>query len=197
MALGLVSFLVFVTVFAFGRATPLIRKNSQWEGAMVTMQDATAFQNNIEAITEIYRGNETPREHIDHLIIVTGHSILLDKVNYMKDEAWALEPFQKGGQVDSFVQHILRGVEMAKHDERSLLVFSGYRILKSVKLMTEAKHVRLLDPGAKGNRIGILRIIFIAMIEQWTRCFWNVSYPKNTHAIHMKMFYFLCVGFLK
>jgi hypothetical protein len=127
MALGLVSFLIFFTVFALGRATPLIRKGSQWDNAMITMQNAATFQSNIEAVAEIYRGNEVDaRENINHLVIVTGHAILLDKFNYKKDDAWVLESFQKGGQVSTFVDHILKGIEIAKEDEHSLLVFSGY-----------------------------------------------------------------------
>jgi hypothetical protein len=129
MALGLVSFLIFVTVFALGRATPLIRKGSQWDNAMITMQNAATFQSNIEAVAEIYRGNELDsRENINHLVIVTGHAILLDKFNYKNDDAWVLESFQKGGQVPTFVDHILKGIEIAQEDERSLLVFSGYTV---------------------------------------------------------------------
>jgi hypothetical protein len=127
MALGLLSFLIFVTVFALGRATPLIRKGSQWDTALTTMQNAASFQSNIKAVADIYRGNDLDaRENINHLVIVTGHAILLDKFNYKNDDAWVLESFQKGGQVPTFVDHILKGVEIAKDDDRALLVFSGY-----------------------------------------------------------------------
>jgi len=92
----------------------------------MTMENAGRFQSHLEAMTEIYRGPElSTLEKIDHLVIVTGHAILLDKFNYMKDEAWVLESFQKGGQVQTFVDHILKGIEIAQNDERSLLVFSG------------------------------------------------------------------------
>ena len=124
MAIGLVSFLVFVTYFAFSRAAPLIH-NPKWDNAMMTMQSAADFQKYIEAMTEIYRGPEKRREDINHLVMVTGHAILLDKTNYLNDEAWVLESFQKGGQVQTFVDHVLKGIEVAKDDERSLLVFSG------------------------------------------------------------------------
>ena len=90
------------------------------------MQNAETFQSNIEAITEIYHGGiKVPRDDINHLIIVTGHAILLDQSNYTNDEAWVLESFQKGGQVNTFIEHIRKGVELAKNDDRSLLVFSG------------------------------------------------------------------------
>jgi len=133
MALALIAFLACVTIFAFSRATPLTPKSSQSEnsspskGALIKMQNAATFQSHIEAITEIYRGGmKVPRDNINHLIIVTGHAILLDKSNYMNDEAWVLESFQQGGQINTFLEHIDKGVELAKTDERSLLVFSGY-----------------------------------------------------------------------
>ena len=97
---------------------------------------------------------EVPQENINHLIIVTGHAILLDKSNYMNDEAWVLESFQKGGQVKTFIEHIVKGVELAKNDDRSLLVFSGYDVEYS-GLIVVVKHVRWLDREVRDNRIGI------------------------------------------
>ena len=127
MAYGLFAFLIFVTIAAFTRATPLILKPaSQIDNGTLALVNAAQFQSKIEAMTEIYRGKEEPREDINHLIVVTGHAILLDKNKYLEDEAWVLEPFQKGGQVQTFVDHIVRGVDLAKDDEKSLLVFSGY-----------------------------------------------------------------------
>jgi hypothetical protein len=196
MALGLLIFLVFVTIFAFGRATPLIRDKAQLE---LTLKNAALFQSNIEAMTEIYRGGENVRrEHINHLIIVTGHAILLDKSNYMNDGAWVLESFQKGGQVATFIDHIRKGIEIAKDDDRALLVFSGYDLLLVLELIcVEDKHVRWLDREVKDNRIGIWQTTFIEMINQWRSFFLNASYQKNLHEIHMRMFSFLYVDFMK
>lgn len=113
-----------MTFAAFTRASPLILKsNSHLDNG--TGVDALQFQSKIEAMTTIYRGKEEPKEDINHLIVVTGHAILLDKNKYTEDEAWVLEPFQKGGQVQTFIDHVVRGIEIAKEDERSLLVFSG------------------------------------------------------------------------
>jgi len=131
MALGVFSFLILVTFYAFGRATPLIRKNSQWDSAMITMENGAIFQSNIEAVTDIYRGEElSTRNDINHLIIVTGHAILLDKARYLDDDAWVLESFQRGGQVHTFVDHVLKGIELAHADNRSLLVFSGCVLIR-------------------------------------------------------------------
>jgi hypothetical protein len=80
----------------------------------------------MEMVKEIYVGNDPSNlSDLNHLVIVTGHAILLDKENYRNDDAWVLEPFQKGGQVATFVDHILKGVEITENDERALLVFSG------------------------------------------------------------------------
>ena len=128
MALGLFSFLVLVTFFALGRATPLIRKSPKWESALATIEDAGAFRSNIEAIRDIYRGTEKHHglEDMNHLVMVAGHAILLDKDHYLDDGAWVLESFQRGGQVRTFVDHILKGVDIAKEDNHSILIFSGY-----------------------------------------------------------------------
>jgi hypothetical protein len=124
MAYSLFAFLVLVTFAAFTRASPLILKsNSPLDNG--TGADAVQFQSKMEAMTTIYRGKEESTKDINHLIVVTGHAILLDKNKYTEDEAWVLEPFQKGGQVQTFIDHVVRGIELAKEDERSLLVFSG------------------------------------------------------------------------
>ena len=126
MALALFTFLGLITFFAVARASPLTRRTTNLNRDLIDIQNAAIFQTNIEAITGIYRGNKVQENDLNHLIIVTGHAILLDTLNYMNDEAWVLEEFQKGGQVQSFVDHIMEGVEIAKNDEKSLLVFSGY-----------------------------------------------------------------------
>jgi hypothetical protein len=161
MALGVITFLVCVTLFAFTRAMPLSREKSQWnnsspsENALIKMRKAATFQSNIEAMTEIYHGGtEVSRDNINHLIIVTGHAILLDESNHMSDEAWVLESFQKGGQVNTFIEHIHKGLELTKNDDRSLLVFSGYGAYY-LELMVEVKHVHWLGREVRDNRIGI------------------------------------------
>jgi len=123
LAIGLFASLVFVTFVTLSKAAPLIRNHARVDSRL---QDAAGFQENMNVIEQIYRGREKLRDNIDHLIIVPGHAILLDKFNYMSDDAWVLETFQKGGHVQTYVDHIIRGVEMVKDDVHSLLVFSGY-----------------------------------------------------------------------
>ena len=86
------------------------------------------FQNNIEIVTDIYRGREKHHglKDMNHLVMVAGHAILLDKSNYLDDSALVLESFQRGGQVQAFVDHILKGIEVAQKDDRAILIFSGY-----------------------------------------------------------------------
>ena len=165
MALGLFSFLVLVTFFALGRATPLIHKSPKWESALATIENAATFQSNIEAVTDIYRGTEKHHglEDINHLVMVAGHAILLDKNDYLDDSAWVLESFQRGGQVQTFVDHILKGIEIAKEDNHSILMFSGY-IPISNELILGAKHVHWPDREVRDSLIGIWHIIFTGTI---------------------------------
>jgi hypothetical protein len=122
MALGLFTFLALITYFAVSQAAPLIHKSTS-----LTIQNPAVFQSQLEDITEIYRGDDYKVvSNIDHLVIVTGHAIILDPLNYVNDDAWILESFQRGGQIKTFVDHITTGVEIAKNDENSLLIFSGY-----------------------------------------------------------------------
>ena len=158
MALGLFSFLCLVTFFTLSGAAPLLRREEDESSHVL---DESSFRGQVQGITEIYRGRPAVLPELDHLIIVTGHAILLDKNNYLNDEAWVLESFQRGGQVRTFVDHIRKGVELAYRDPRSLLVFSGYpqprpplsRFL--VNLWIEAKQDLWRGHEVKANPTGI------------------------------------------
>lgn len=69
-----------------------------------------------------------PNEN-NHAIIIAGHAIYTGPSNNMNDiyndENWILEPYQKGGQVKTFIQHIQTGVDLLKQDPKAMLVFSG------------------------------------------------------------------------
>ena len=127
MMVAILCFLSLAIFYTFGRAAPIIVRPQQLD-VVDLANEAIKFQNDIEAMTDIYRGTEDTASlgNVNHLIVVTGHAILLDKANYQRDEAWILEPFQKGGQVHTFVDHVLKGIELAKADDKSLLVFSGF-----------------------------------------------------------------------
>ncbi|KAG2217244.1 hypothetical protein INT45_012192 [Circinella minor] len=77
-------------------------------------------------------------DHHHHAIIVAGHAIykgdpsstLLTsneqgESSLYKDDDWILEPFQRGGQVTTFIKHIQKGIEVAKSDPNAVLIFSG------------------------------------------------------------------------
>jgi len=128
MALGLLSFILLATFFALTGAIPLLSGEDPAHvspTSIVVLGDSGEFRGKVKGITEIYRGKPPVLEGISHLIVVTGHAILLDEKNYFNDEAWVLESFQRGGQVETFIDHIRKGVELAYQDPNSLLVFSG------------------------------------------------------------------------
>lgn len=65
----------------------------------------------------------------NHAIIIAGHAIYTGSTNSLtdisNDENWILEPYQKGGQVKTFIQHIQMGVDLLKRDPKAVLIFSG------------------------------------------------------------------------
>ncbi|CAG8537017.1 11750_t:CDS:2 [Funneliformis mosseae] len=76
------------------------------------------------------------------LIIVAGHAIYLGNNqggDEEKDENWVLEEFQKGGQVNTFINHIKKGVELVKENEEALLIFSGGQTRPSAGPRSEAQ----------------------------------------------------------
>lgn len=189
---------MLVTFFALGRATPLIHKSPKWKSALVTIEDAAMFQSNIETVTDIYRGTENHHglKDMNHLVMVAGHAILLDKSNYLDDSAWVLESFQRGGQVQTFVDHILKGIEVAQKDNQSILIFSGYAPIV-IEVTLGAKRARWPDPEVRDSRIGIWHIIFIAMIAVWINSCWNVYTRRNLRGIHTRICCSRYVDFLK
>lgn len=70
-----------------------------------------------------------PLTEYHHAIIVAGHAIYTgpdDIEQLTNDKNWILESYQQGGQVNTFIQHIQKGVDVLKQDEKSVLIFSGY-----------------------------------------------------------------------
>lgn len=100
----------------------------------VVLQSRTAWRWVASAGRRPFRRNALPPgasrwAELTHLVIVCGHAVLtthdaLTAESLARDDAWALEPFQKG-QVGAFVAHVERGIELAARDERALLLFSG------------------------------------------------------------------------
>lgn len=62
------------------------------------------------------------------LIMVAGHAVFtgnrLDPEGIRNESNWYLESFQHG-QLNTFIEHIKRGVELAANDTHALLMFSG------------------------------------------------------------------------
>jgi hypothetical protein len=63
-------------------------------------------------------------ETLTHLIMVPGHSVLLNPSNYTLESNWILNEYQRG-QLPTLLQHIERAVKLAAKDPASLLIFSG------------------------------------------------------------------------
>lgn len=72
---------------------------------------------------------DPPHPNLTSLIMVPGHAIyqgIMNETDLYQDEGWILEDFQKGGQINVFIDHIKTGVQILEQDEKSLLVMSGY-----------------------------------------------------------------------
>jgi hypothetical protein len=73
-------------------------------------------------------GRPTALKDVTRLIVVAGHTVYLgarwESADLRQEQNWFLEPHQ-GGQLDTFLAHIRRGVELAANDSRALLLFSG------------------------------------------------------------------------
>jgi hypothetical protein len=72
---------------------------------------------------------DPPHPNLTSLIMVPGHAIyqgVMNETDLYQDEGWILEDFQKGGQINVFIDHIKTGVQLLEQDEKSLLVMSGY-----------------------------------------------------------------------
>ncbi|KAI9271999.1 hypothetical protein BY458DRAFT_509191 [Sporodiniella umbellata] len=63
-----------------------------------------------------------------HAIVIAGHAIYKgphEVHQLFEDSNWILEPYQKGGQIETFVQHIKKGIELLRQDKDAILIFSG------------------------------------------------------------------------
>lgn len=63
-----------------------------------------------------------------HAIIVAGHAIYTGPDNLQEtklDSNWILEPFQQGGQIHVFIEHIQKSIDLLKQDDNAVLIFSG------------------------------------------------------------------------
>ena len=79
---------------------------------------------------------------VDHLIIVPGHSVLrVEQLNtaHFSENAWYLLPYQLQQDFAKIIySHIVKGVEIAKSDKNSLLIFSGGQTRLDVGPTSEA-----------------------------------------------------------
>lgn len=71
---------------------------------------------------------DPPHPTLTSLIMVPGHAIYTGAMNEAElhqDDGWILEEFQKGGQINTFIDHIKKGIEQLQEDNKALLIMSG------------------------------------------------------------------------
>jgi len=75
------------------------------------------------------QNDKSVASHATHLIIVAGHSVLISgnvEDAAFDDSVWWLYDYQRNrGLPHAIVSHIQAGIQLALHDEDSLLMFSG------------------------------------------------------------------------
>lgn len=98
---------------------------------------------NSESSQSVVKAEEIRRiEVIDHLIMVAGHSVM--RMNRMNDadhneRSWYLLPYQTGQDFPRIItSHVKKGVDMARQDFSSLLIFSGGQTRRDVGPTSEA-----------------------------------------------------------
>ncbi|GAA6016156.1 hypothetical protein JCM8202_005432 [Rhodotorula sphaerocarpa] len=90
-----------------------------------------------------------PASTLRHLVMVPGHAIWsgCDASLAARDRDWLLEPMQKGGQVRTYLKHIVKGVEIAVRDPQALLVFSGGQTRSHADATEGMSYARLAKVG--------------------------------------------------
>lgn len=125
------AFVLFV-VFCVWDAPPLLAARSALcAGSMTVMSrklpsDVVLLDQFAESASEHERRPEW--KELYTLVMVAGHAIFTgrswDRRSLLDENNWILEDFQKG-QVETFLKHIEKGVELAANDSSALLLFSG------------------------------------------------------------------------
>ncbi|POY72356.1 hypothetical protein BMF94_4658 [Rhodotorula taiwanensis] len=92
---------------------------------------------------------EPSNQPLKHMVMVPGHAIWsgCDASLAARDRDWILEPMQKGGQVRTYLKHIVKGVEIAVRDPQALLVFSGGQTRSHADATEGMSYARLAKVG--------------------------------------------------
>lgn len=111
-------FLIILTLFIISITFNLVQYGRHHR-SLVKTASITSFSTDPVPQSRLLESN--------HAIIVAGHAIFVGSLtdNLHSDENWVLEPFQRKGQVSTFIQHIEKGLEVAGKDPKSILIFSG------------------------------------------------------------------------
>jgi hypothetical protein len=78
--------------------------------------------------------------HLVNLVLVTGHAVYVgqDFRDPEQDRSWLLQSFQRG-EPPFYIEHIRAGIEVARGDPSSLLVFSGGQTRREAGPRSEAQ----------------------------------------------------------
>ncbi len=84
--------------------------------------------------------NSKDSKRLTSLVIVAGHSIYIGKTfeNILDDSNWILFSFQKG-EPKLYIEHIIKGCEIAKADKNALLIFTGGQSRKEANAKSESQ----------------------------------------------------------
>lgn len=122
----------------FVKSTPM-DESPQWTGSKSSKEGQLRSKLDINAEK---RDLSSSRLRPSDLIIVAGHAVMrLSKLSVaqFEDSAWYLLPYQlKQGFPEIITSHIQRGIQLARDNPNSVLVFSGGETRKDVGPTSEA-----------------------------------------------------------
>jgi hypothetical protein len=104
--------------------TPTLGLNSRPRGPSASLRSSYSG-----SPRNSFHRNPRGTESLNHLIMVAGHAVTISESlegAATEDAVWYLLPYQRDQDLPAtFVSHIRTGVELAKRDPASLLIFSG------------------------------------------------------------------------
>jgi hypothetical protein len=118
-----------------------------WLGLFAYAQHTSFMVGKKNSQSEVYTGNSGSAslrraQAFEHAIIVAGHSVM--RLNQMQsaerdERSWYLLNYQIGQDFPAIISsHVRKGIELARDDEKSILIFSGGQTRVDVGPTSEA-----------------------------------------------------------
>jgi hypothetical protein len=131
---------------------------------------------------------------VRNLIIVPGHASFRAEVttvpqNPLLDIYWSLFPFQKG-EISYYAEHIQKGLELARNDSSSLLIFSGGGVREGIGDWTEGdSYFVFAEWLAKDDPEQLSILKSRTFVERYaSNSFQNLLFSVLSYKLHSKMF---------